>query len=423
MPPLIPLFVTTSYGIPSGVLLLLFFLAMLPSVSAVCTVCYGHADGCTGDSTACPWVTGVAANVAMVSAAAGGILKIQKLLPAKFVRLFPRSALEAFSSLLNKVKTSGTPFDPSGKTVKEITIAVKGGQFSKNEAILFLNDLLQDAEEEIAIKKLDSTIKTLEHIDTSSVGDNGAMEGGFLYILFKESQVFCKNVMGSTSFDFCGPCEVETKPSSKTYSATLIRPSTVHGMYSLLNGFTLTCHAFGLCNVLAMGPFLEDVVYEPIRTNTIPWMVAFESLILYLRLVENGSGAYNITDVVRKFGGIDALRAQALVSAHEHFPAAFFRTVGGNPNSKGTGTSDTSGGEHYTGTIKGSRPGASKPCISWNLGKPHLAKNVDANGLCNFLHKCDMYVSDKGPDGRCLGNHKRADCDYDPAKRVKQPAK
>ena len=94
-----------------------------------------------------------------------------------------------------------------------------------------------------------------------------------------------------------------SKLTSKTFSASLIRPKSVHGMYSLLNGFMLTCHAFGLCNVLAMGPFLEDVIYEPIRTGALPWMVAFESLILYLRLVENGTGAYNIANVVQKIGG------------------------------------------------------------------------------------------------------------------------
>ena len=238
--------------------------------------------------------------------------------------------------------------------------------------------------------------------------------------------MFCKSVVGSTSFDFCGECSDDSsKLTSKTFSASLIRPKSVHGMYSLLNGFMLTCHAFGLCNVLAMGPFLEDVIYEPIRTGALPWMVAFESLILYLRLVENGTGAYNIANVVQKFGGIDALRAQALVSAKENFSGEFFRTLGGNPRGPGPTEDRVSpgSGERYSGTIKGSRPGASKGCISWNLGKPHLAKNVDGNGLCSFLHKCDQFVSDKGPGGQCLGNHKRADCDYDPAKKVKQPAK
>jgi hypothetical protein len=246
-----------------------------------------------------------------------------------------------------------------------------------------------------------------------------------LYVLFKESSVFSLHVTGSTSFDFCGDCTVEpAKASSKTFTASLVRPKSAHAMYSLLNGFALTCHAVGLANILAMGPFLEDVVYEPVRSDTIEWMVAFECLILYLRLIENGTGKYNITNVVHVAGGIDSLRAQALTSAVEHFPAAFFRTLGGNPsaglNSLITGGKD---GAIYSGTVKGSRPTASKGCASWNMGRPHFAKNVDSKGLCAFLHKCDQYVSDKGPGGQCLGDHKRVDCDYDSSKKVKQAVK
>ena len=81
-------------------------------------------------------------------------------------------------------------------------------------------------------------------------------------------------------------------------------------------------------------------------------MVAFECLILYLRLIENGTGRYHITNVIHMAGGIDSLRAQALISAKEHFPAAFFRTLGGNPsaglNSPITGGND---GAIYSGTV------------------------------------------------------------------------
>ena len=194
-------------------------------------------------------------------------------------------------------------------------------------------------------------------------------------------------------------------------------------MYSLLNGFALTCHAVGLASILAMGPFLEDVVYEPVRSQTVDWMVAFECLILYLRLIQNGTGRYNITNVIHMAGGIDSLRAQALISAKEHFPAAFFRTLGGNPKPFDGISPGGKVVEIYSGKVKGSRPNANRGCASWNLGKPHLEKYVDSNGLCSFLHKCDQYVSDKGPGGQCLGDHKRADCDYDSAKKVSQPVR
>ena len=74
-----------------------------------------------------------------------------------------------------------------------------------------------------------------------------------------------------------------------------------------------------------MGPFLEDIVYEPIRSGAISWPVAFECLIIYLRMVEDGSGKFKITSVLHEAGGMDSIRAQATVSAHENFAPEIFR--------------------------------------------------------------------------------------------------
>ena len=137
-------------------------------------------------------------------------------------------------------------------------------------------------------------------------------------------------------------------------------------------------------------------MYEPVRSKTLSWMVAFECLVLYLRLIEDGSGQYTVNDVVRKSGGVDSIRAQALVSAKEHFSAAFFRTLGGNPRAS-EGAITEGGADHFKGTVRGTRGNASKGCAAWNLDSQHFAKYVDANGLCAFLHQCDQYVTDKGP--------------------------
>ena len=56
-------------------------------------------------------------------------MKIQKLLPAKFVRLFPRAAIDALTGLVTKVKTAGTAFDPTDKSVRidisnDMTVAI-----------------------------------------------------------------------------------------------------------------------------------------------------------------------------------------------------------------------------------------------------------------------------------------------------------
>ena len=156
------------------------------------------------------------------------------------------------------------------------------------------------------------------------------------------------------------------------------------------------------------------------------WPVAFECLILYLRLIESGSGKYNIGNVVHDCGGIDHIRKQALMVAKDHYSVAFFRTFGGNPTydkvpedgNKDDGTKGSKkGGEVFKGTLIGGTNTSKICCAAWNLGNPHLAKNVDANGRCKFLHVCDQFVTDKGKGGQCRGNHKRPDCDYDPEKK------
>ena len=104
----------------------------------------------------------------------------------------------------------------------------------------------------------------------------------------------------------------------------------------------------------------------------------------------------------------------------------FFRPVRGEPRDV---TDDKKNDKTvYSGTVKGDNPSAKTGCTAWNDGKPHLAKNVDANGHCLFRHACCQFVSDKGKGGQCLGTvgdptHKRKDCPYDASKKLKSPAR
>ena len=144
--------------------------------------------------------------------------------------------------------------------------------------------------------------------------------------------------------------------------------------------------------------------YEPVRSGVVPWPVAFECLILYLRMIEASPGEYTLGDVVHKAGGLDSIRAQAVPIAEANFPASvlsseatFFRRFGGNPMPKGSSSPSPSGSDVFHGSVRGEAKGAAKGCISWNLGKPHLAKHVDESGFCRFKHACDQFVTDKGP--------------------------
>ena len=409
-------------------LLLISFFCILSFSDAVCHTCFGAGVGCPGTGHEnCPWNKNVAANIAIIGAASGAALSIASLLPAKLMRIFPKTILEAISALTTRVKNSSSPFDPTGKTFAEVMNALQAGRISTSDAILEYNKRIASATTAVEIEQFKAAISSFSLVSKSTGGDVlGSLEGGLIYLLFTLSKFFCNSSAGSTSFDLCGDAsESDSKTSSKSYSANLVRPKSNDMMYGLLNAFSLCAHALGLGNVLAMAPFLEDVVFEPVRSGALPWFVAFECLVLYLRMIDDGTGRYNLANVVRDSGGIDSIRKQALVSAKSHYPATFFREGGGGPRvDANANLGNHKGDDVYTGQIKGSLESAKKGCAAWNLGRQHLFKHMDrASGKCKFLHKCDQFVDDKGPGGQCLGEHKRAECDYDPAHKVSQPVK
>ena len=89
-------------------------------------------------------MTLVDTNAAAALAAVGGSLVVSKLLPVKYLRLFPRSVLTGLASLCAKSKAGGVPFEPAGKTVKQIIEAVKNGTCSKQDAVIQLCEDIQN---------------------------------------------------------------------------------------------------------------------------------------------------------------------------------------------------------------------------------------------------------------------------------------
>ena len=410
------------------------FLMVLPA-SAVCRTCFGNAAGCTSgeDGATCPWNTDVASNIVAL-ATVGGLLRVSRLLPAKFLRIFPGKVLQAISALCARSSTNGTPWDATGKTHKEIVQAAQNQLITKQEARDYIFELISDLDIETD-DKFDSKTKVLElslqmvnAINEKRVNDTTATDGAMLYVLFELSRYFSTSSPGSTSFELVAQeCDEDYTKTVRSYSASLKRPKTEIAMCSLLNAFMLLCPALGLATTFALAPFLEDVIYEPCRNGAVPWPVAFESMLIYLRLIESHSSEYNVANVVQKAGGIDSIRAQALVSARANYDGAFFCGLGGNPR-PGVATPDsdtrqTGKQNEFTGRIKGFNAESKRTCTHFNKGTKHTKADIDDRGFCKYNHACDQFVLDKGKFGKCLGNHKRSECDYDPTQRCNTPVK
>jgi hypothetical protein len=401
---------------------LLLLLSCLPVALAVCATCSGNA--CNG-SGACPWSSTVAANVQAI--ATGAAITVAALLPAKILRLFPRPVLEAISAL--SVRTLEV-FDPSGKTISEILAAVKHGRLTREDAVAHMAErgTAVDASQDTAapqLRQIEFAVKALEATKGTLSNTSSSAEGALLFVLFKLSSAFC----GKSSTAVCLDCDTSdgtpgsSTSSHKSFSAQLVRPTSEASMSSLLNMFIAVSHSTGLANVLALTVFLEDVVYEPLRAGVIVWPVAFECMIIYLRMLESQTGAtYNLSTIYHAAGGIDAVRAEATRAAHLLYPAAFFRSHGGNPSFR-PDVDPNPGNAVYSGKVVADTSTSKMGCVAWNRGSDHLAKHVHPNGTCKFRHACNVWVTDKGPRGQCLGNHKADKCDYDPSKRSKDPVK
>ena len=115
-------------------------------------------------------------------------------------------------------------------------------------------------------------------------------------------------------------------------------------------------------------------------------------------------------------GYLNTVMDEATEAVKRHYGDAFFRTRAGIAQPKGTGKGD--GKDDETDHCKGGKfTATSKECCPhWNLRKPHPPGVVTENGVCKKNHVCDAFVSDKGPGGKCMGNHRRMDCD-NPARR------
>ena len=138
-------------------------------------------------------------------------------------------------------------------------------------------------------------------------------------------------------------------------------------------------------------------------------MVAHELFLIYLRAIETDvSGLLHFGTVYNRGNG-DTYLKEARQNA-----AVFFRTGGGTPPA-------IEGLKKVAWNGK-STPNAAKPCVAFNLGTPHRADSLDADGTCKYGHYCMQWVSDKGRGGMCGAcEHGKLNCDYEPSLRLSKP--
>ena len=385
--------------------MILLVLGSLPTTHAVCTHCKDTISPTHLDA-ACPLVVNIAANAQIFSAKTlGSAPTVTYSLTHELAAHFNRPVLDAIMGIACApcqgaiVDLKATAYAAANAVVK----AAMYGHCSFAEASAELAERLDAALQPLDVEKIRGAMESLR-IGAESVVYSSS--GALAFIWAKISNVQSKRDDPTFKLEV-------GKAKTASHTATLVRPKTEGEFYEMIHYFIIVIVALGMASATIVMKFLDDVVYGALRMKE-PWKVAHELLMVYFREIDiDPQRVMHMGNVFRR-GGQDTLLSEARRNA-----AAFFRAGGANLQLEGA--TDTI---KDTKVIKPSGEGdehSKRPCSDYNAGRP--CKKLKPDGTCVFAHKCNQFVSDKGPNGYCFGDHLRPDCKYDDAKRLKAPAK
>jgi hypothetical protein len=383
----------TSFFVKRATLLIFFAFFMQPAMGAPCIHCKDSIEGCEGGDK-CPTVCEAAANAAIFTEKRlGSALQITHSLPPFLQQLFPRAVQELCVAVCSAPLASATVDLTSEPytTGRAVVQAAFYGHCTYEDASLELARRMEAAEAAVDIQRLVAAVDMLKSKTESLI--NGA-HGIYTFIWSKLGSLFEKSAtlrLGA--------------PSSKSSDlVTSVRKAkTLDEFYMMLQYFVLVISSFGIIAMPLVVSFVADVAFKTMSELKETWQVAQELVLIYFSAIElDPMRKLNLGNVFRN-GGRDTYLQQARAAV------TFFRPLGGNPN-----------GVKYNGKFNDK---AKTPCHSFNLGKEHPATSLNPDGSCKHNHRCNQWVSDKGPAGMCWAEHPRCNCTYDASKRVSTPAK
>ena len=403
----------------------LLFFSPLPSTVRVCAFLFanlGYAEAtvcphCKDTilpaghvATACPLIAELNANaVIFTTKKLGTSPTVVHSMTHELAMHFTRPVIDAIVGLAC-APTQGTSIDFTDAAYTQASAVVKAavyGHCSFAEASSVLSERLDAAASTLDVEKIRGAMDTLKSASESAVN---SATGTFMFIWAKVSNVISKRA------DFTFKLEAAGKAKASSHSVTLVRPETEAEFYEMTFLFVMTIIALGIASAPIVMKFMDDVVFGTIRMKD-PFQVAHELVILYYREMDHDPARLLHMGNVFRRGGQDTLLSEARRNA-----AAFFRTCGANPRVlKGATDVKTENPKPDAKPNGKDDPSSKKPCPDFNAGRP--CKKLKPDGTCVFAHRCNQFVSDKGPGGYCFAAHARCTgCDYDAAKKLRAPA-
>jgi len=181
--------------------------------------------------------------------------------------------------------------------------------------------------------------------------------------------------------------------------------------------WTMILVSVGMETFLTVASFMICNVFDHLLLRNWDWRVTYFYFLIVLERVEtSGDPELNICTVGTRLGGLDTLREEATLRAEGHYGRGIFRRR--HPFAEEPEDDPKKSVVAWNGKAT---PSADHTCHAFNLGPngKHGKNHLLADGTCKFAHKCDAFVSNKGPGGRCLGDHSRHKC-TNPA-RIAEP--
>ena len=382
---------------------IIFWVSLMTFVGGASAVTCGHCleEGHHTDS--CPFITGVAANVAAIAAGTYTTMKLSKLLPPWLLHLFPATALQMLVSLAGRNSAGEKMFDYTGKKHGDILRAVRAGLTTVEEAVDHVSADLDLEGSEHASKRQEARefIRVLEGVtEPKKAGPASGMttHGHYRYIL---ARVQGHVMDGGDAALYKESISKEEAKGATTHTAKYKHPKKANEFFEMVHLFQWTTHALGVMDVLVVSRFLQAVVYEPMRRQGWSWQMVYCYLLAHFEAIENSAdeegSTFTLGNIVRS-GGSDTKKDRAMVLGGEIFGSLF--------ESGGSSARDLRNISAKGDGVKGN-PKSTLPCHAWNNNQKHSAAVV-ASGQCSFRHGCGQVLG-KGADGKdefCFMDHR-----------------
>ena len=420
-----------SFGV-----LWLIMMCLAPSCEAAnagCPGCNGNLPSCTWDNDGkCPTSATILLNSQVMAgtAAISASTDLSTLVKPRFLACFERVPLGLLKSLFNS-PAKGTAFVLAVTTpVKAILDAVRQGQINLNTALSEYAGFIDDAEggtdgsaKTALIARLTRNFNMLSSsstskafVETSIAGDEG--EGVWSYIWAKIS-IFIQ-ASGDAAGKLVIQAAVASEIKSGSYSATFIPFVEEYQFYEALNYLYMFACTLGLCTAHTLSDFVHHVVFDTMGMKRRTWQYASELLLVMFRHLDRSARKLTLSNIYDE-SHLNSRMEEADRGMEKRYPkAAFFRTRGENPQRGNDDKPDKTRTDLKGQNIKWNKGDTKtgRPCLCFNSVPPrvHFSRELFDDGTCKGAHVCDKWVSNKGPNGRCLGTegtagHNRSACD------------